>query len=94
MNNRHPVEDDKALGRLMADIRKAPLRVRDGYGYWDTTAYPVGGNFRRADSCGPVIVRVLRTFRNFHGANMEGETADGRRVACDMAHTEAVPNAN
>lgn len=29
MNNRHPVEDDKALGRLMADIRKAPLRVRD-----------------------------------------------------------------
>jgi len=63
------------------------LRLRSGYGYWETDRYPIGGSFRRAPADGLVIVKVLREFKMYHGANREGLTADGRKVAFDFDNT-------
>lgn len=55
--------------------------IKAGYGYWEVDHYPIGGCFRRAASGGEPIVEVLRSFKVYRGANEEGRTADGRKVA-------------
>lgn len=66
------------------------MRIKPGYGYWATDSFPIGGSFHRAGKDGLVIVEVLRDFPKYKGANREGKTADGRKVAFDVAHTEEV----
>lgn len=44
------------------------LIIKSGYGYWDTTAYPTGGCFRRA--VGPIYVVVTEVMsRSYQGAD-------------------------
>lgn len=64
------------------------MKIKAGYGYWETDYYPIGGSFRRAPEGGLDIAEVLRTFPRYQGANTEGKTADGKTVAFDSAHTE------
>ena len=60
--------------------------VRSGWGYWDTTHYPIGGCFCRADRSGlpAVYITVRRKFPSCHGATLDGVTQDGRIVACGI----------
>jgi hypothetical protein len=54
--------------------------IRDGFGYWDCTDYPIGGCFRRAGS-GGLLVRSIEKIPHFKGSDRIGLTDDGRRVA-------------
>ncbi len=63
-------------------------RLKAGYGYWDTTYYPIGGSFHRVGENGIVIVKVLRSFERYKGVNEEGLTEDNRKVCYDSSHTE------
>ena len=40
------------------------LKLKGGYGYWQTDCYPIGGAFRRAPESGKAIAEILRTFPN------------------------------
>lgn len=65
--------------------------LKPGYGYWDTTAYPIGGNFRRAPKSGKGIeFKVTEVMpKPFKGCNIKGEIisgADGKKLACDSNH--------
>ena len=72
-------------------------RIKPGYGYWDTTKYPLGGCFGRAGKDGVNIVKVMRSLNDYpglssKGCDEEGLTDDRRRVCYSTEHTEtAVP---
>lgn len=60
-----------------------------GYGYYDTTQYPLGGCFKRATEDIPVT--VTRDFRaegvkmsQCYGTTHSGKTADGRSVCFQL----------
>ena len=65
------------------------LRLKSGFGYWQTDRFPIGGDFHRAGPDGKVIAKVHREFPNFHGVNTEVIFIDGTRGAIDLADTEA-----
>ena len=72
------------------------VTIKAGYGYWDTTNHPIGGNFKRAGIIG-LDVTIEREFDNSTQANADGLTEDGRRVAFKMEHTteiEQIPECN
>lgn len=62
-------------------------RLPKGYGYYATDRYPIGGSFHRAGTHG-LHVTVERVFKAFRGTNAEGTTADGQKVAFNLAHVE------
>ncbi len=64
------------------------LKLKAGYGYWETDYYPIGGCFRRAGNDGKYIVEVLRTFPNYKGVNTEVRFVDGTRGAVRREHIE------
>ncbi len=66
---------------------KKTYRIKEGFGYWDTTYYPVGGDFKRA-LAGGIQVQVTRTFPLTYGANTEGETPEGKTIAFDRFQAE------
>lgn len=70
-------------------------RIKPGCGYWETTAYPIGGCFRRAGIEGVGIVSVVRGLADFksytrYGCDEEGMTEDGRKVCYSFTHIEPV----
>jgi hypothetical protein len=54
--------------------------IKQGYGYWDITNYPIGGCFRRATTDLEVAL-VSDPVRTSHGYLAVFETADNRRIA-------------
>ena len=54
--------------------------IKQGFGYWDVTNYPVGGSFKRAKEDLPVTV-TEGPAKTSHGYLCFFKTADGRRVA-------------
>jgi len=69
-------------------------RIKPGYGYWDTTSYPLGGCFGRAGEDGVNIVKITRGPNDYpglrsKGCDEEGLTDDGHRVCYATEHTEA-----
>ena len=74
-------------------------RIKPGYGYWDTTRYPLGGCFARAGRDGVGIVRVARSLKEYPvrssmGCDEEGVTEDGRHVCYATEHTETTAPQN
>lgn len=70
-------------------MKTTALKLKGGYGYWQTDYYPIGGCFRRASESGKDIVEVLGTFPNYKGVDTEVRFADGTRGAVCGAHVEA-----
>ena len=64
------------------------MTLRAGYGYWDTTYYPIGGCFRRAGSEGKQIDRIVRQFPHYQGANATVVFSDGSDGALNMRNVE------
>lgn len=65
------------------------MRIKPGYGYYDVTLYPLGGDFKRAHpERGLVITKVVRTFPAYHGCDTEGLTATGDHVCFARIHLE------
>jgi hypothetical protein len=63
------------------------VTLKAGYGYWDTTSYPLGGKFGRAPACGlPLTIRDVGNVGK--GCNAYGKTDDGRSIAFHTDHTE------
>jgi hypothetical protein len=63
--------------------------LRAGYGYWDTTQYPIGGCFKRADRIiGKEIAEIVRTFSLYRGCDTEVKFIDGSFGACKSSHIE------
>jgi hypothetical protein len=69
-------------------MKTTALKLKGGYGYWQTDYYPVGGSFRRAPESGKDIAEVIRTFPNYKGVDTEVRFADGTRGAVSRAHIE------
>ena len=60
--------------------------IQPGYGYWDTTRYPIGGDFHRVPRSGaPLPVMALRDApeSTSYGYMCEFQTADGRTLWAD-----------
>ena len=66
------------------------LTLKPGYGYWDTTAYPIGGNFRRAPKSEGITFEVTKELpKATHGANIVGTiVGTDTKIACDSQHCE------
>ena len=64
------------------------LKLKGGYGYWQTDYYPIGGSFRRAPESGKEITEIIRTFPNYKGVDTEVRFADGTRGAVRAEHIE------
>jgi hypothetical protein len=73
-------------------MKTATLKLKGGYGYWQTDYYPIGGCFRRAPEGGKEIVEVIRTFPNYKGVDTEVRFADGTRGAVASAHIQPLPD--
>lgn len=56
------------------------VKIKSGWGYFDTTKYPIGGNFRRATS--DITGTIIRIFDMYQGCDIEIETSDKTRIAC------------
>jgi len=71
------------------------MKLKPGYGYYDTTNYPLGGCFRRVPRDGPPMSIVKfetidkDLLKRAHGMNATGETEDGIRIAFNTDSTEA-----
>ena len=64
------------------------MRLKPGYGYWETDYYPIGGCFRRAPRVeGKEIAGIIREI-NSHGCDIEVLFADGTKGACNRSNTE------
>lgn len=73
----------------MGIVPGAQVTIRPGYGYWDTSFHPAGGNFKRAPRDGTgVVVTVARTFERAQGCDLSGTTADGKTVALSIEVTQ------
>lgn len=57
--------------------------IPKGFGYYDTTHYPVGGAFRRASS-DTGILEIIRTFPKYSGCNAEVRLITGKTAAVNM----------
>ena len=65
------------------------MKLKAGYGYWETSsAYPIGGCFRRAGGDGKEITRLIRYFKPYKGCNMEVEFDDKSTGAVNDEHIE------
>lgn len=63
------------------------MRIKPGYGYYDTTYFPIGGSFHRSPTEGLRVI-VTRKFKMYEGVNTEGRTTDGRTVAFRLDHAD------
>ena len=63
-------------------------RIMSGYGYWETTYYPIGGCFRRAGKDGREVVSVQPLDRFTKGCNVSVKFTDGTTGACDSSNIE------
>ena len=64
------------------------IKLKAGYGYWETEYYPIGGCFRRAGDDGKAIIEVIRTFPPYKGVDTEVRFADGTRGAVSSVDME------
>ena len=63
------------------------MRIKPGFGYYDTTNFPIGGSFHRSPAEGLRVI-VTRTFKMYEGVNTEGRTPNGRTVAFRFDHAD------
>ena len=62
-------------------------RLKAGYGYWDTTYYPIGGCFRRASAGGQVLTNIEPIDRPSRGCTHTARIDAGNRtIAFDMSN--------
>jgi len=62
------------------------VTIPKGYGGYDTTFYPLGGSFWRASE--DIKITVTRSFPLCKGCDIEGTTADGRKIALSASNTK------
>ena len=73
--------DEKIMKHGMKVKVGSVLNLQKGYGFYDTTNYPIGGKFDRVKDIQGMELTVTRLFPTFKGMDAEGETKDGRMVA-------------
>ncbi len=65
--------------------------IKPGYGYWDTTYYPIGGKFCRAPKNNGVPIEAITDMETpYKGCDATAVTTDGRNVAFNKQHTETI----
>ena len=64
------------------------MKIKGGYGYYETDFYPIGGSFHRAPAEGLEILLILRRFDRYQGCNIEVRLANGKRAALNSDHID------
>ncbi len=65
----------------MNDLLIGPVTIKAGFGYWDVTRYPKGGDFRRAGAPIDLFnVEVIARYNDNSVREIVATTADKRRV--------------
>lgn len=60
------------------------MQIKAGYGYWETTRHPIGGEFHRAGADGEVILDIVKTLNPpVRGCDVLCSLPNGRSCACD-----------
>jgi hypothetical protein len=63
------------------------IRLKAGYGYWDTTYYPIGGCFHRALVSGLILTDIEPMDRPTKGCTHTAKIDAGNRtIVFDMAN--------
>ena len=67
-------------------------RIKAGHGYWDTSQYPIGGNFRCApDGQSVWLADHKRDIKPmYHGCDVEYYLPSGNTVALNSRYIELV----
>jgi len=60
----------------------------EGYGYFDCTAYPIGGLFCRSPIGGVLVHDIKRLSKRVAGCDCTATTADNRKIAFQFAHLD------
>ena len=76
---------------MKSELVGKTVKLKPDYGYFDTTHFPIGGNFHRVPANG-LTVKVDREFTSFHGVNLEGKTSANKTVAFSNESIEGVSN--
>jgi hypothetical protein len=60
--------------------------IKSGFGYWDTTHYPIGGNFQRADK--DIELGCVENLKGnqygYKGCHVKGIMENGNTVAVGL----------
>lgn len=62
--------------------------IKSGWGYFDTTKYPLGGCFKRATT--DISGTIVRIFDMYCGCDIEIEALDGTKIACKSFNVQFV----
>ena len=63
------------------------IKLEAGWGYWEVSAHPIGGDFHRAGRDGLPLRTLDARSVSFHGIDYRyGTTADGIAVAVPAEH--------
>ena len=65
-------------------------QIKQGWGFWETDHYPIGGCFRRAGADCHIAKTLREIVPPYKGADREVVLADGRRVAVGNRCIETV----
>lgn len=61
--------------------------IMKGYGYWDTTRYPVGGNFKRSNgTVSGTVTRIIDRYVDGLPHTVEMRLDDGRMAVVNAEH--------
>lgn len=64
--------------------------IPKGFGFWDTTHFPIGGAFRRAGFGGVRLVSFTPLAAPVKGCDHEGVTTTGKRVAFRLSNISVI----
>jgi len=58
------------------------MRIKPKCGYWQTSSFPIGGDFRRAGTEGVKVVEIIRDIEPpCHGCSLEVRLESGKTAA-------------
>ncbi len=63
------------------------VMIKPGFGYWDCTVYPIGGDFHRVGQLA-MLVKLTGPIGDYgKGCNAIGLTSNNRTICFDINHT-------
>lgn len=64
------------------------MKIKAGFGYWDVSRFPIGGDFCRAPDSGVDVAEIIEEFKPYKGCNIKVRLGDGRKACLSKQHLE------